>query len=991
MNFTELRETFTNPDVEFRPVPFWFWNSKLDPDEIERQVLLMYEAGLGGFFMHARFGLESEYMGENWMNCIRRAIQTAHQCGIKAWLYDEYPFPSGVGGLKVTQNPEYCNKFIDLVEAKFVGPKEISLPIPEKPLIAYAVRTDQISDFYEKAVIINSSNEKEFCWNVPEGEWLVMIFVKRVLQDPRGNVFGPDYLNPLMTKAFLSVLDTYVNDEEIKKYLGETVPGIFTDEPCLLAWHQNHTNYPTRPDGRIVAWGDEVPERLEKKDYDWLKVLPALFYDVSIDSAELRHTYREVVAKNYIDSFFMPYQQWCHKNNLKLTGHLLLEEGLYTNTIFQGDFIRDLSLFDIPGSDHLGIGCEGKYGGWGNLPLMSTNIQGQKLVSSIAHIYNKEAVLSESFGVSGWGLSIADMKRIVDWQYRLGINFLCPHAFYYSMEGFRKYDSPPSQFFQATYWRYYRYFADYVARLSLLMRAGRHVAQAALFYPQDDFWKAFKAGKEDKQDRRLEDQFDFYASQLPKCHVDYDIIPEQFITVDTVKDGKLEIGQEQYELIILPAVSDYSSPLLDALISFYQEGGKLLLTSPVADGLINKLKSVPSPKGVLNILDEIQPEALKNALSKLIIPDVRISHREVTCIHRELSGKHIYFFASDSNGSLKVKLEMNGIGFVEQWDIETGQMRSISSEITDDGYTSVKWDFSPYGSLALVLDTERKAKPEQVKAINWHCIPLDDVWDFSCDSPNALPLDHWNIQLTTQGDWLHYDYTTNVQIMDVPESILLLLDDVESRGSFMAGMQFQIFVNGHKIPHESTGYYIDSKWKTFNITERLNQGGNRIHIRFTNQSWAGEPKAMMIPPKLLGNFALLKNTNGKYVISSPAPQIKSGISWTEQGYPFYSGTATYSQQVNLDDLHGQVCLEATGVADMAEFIVNGVCASVRPWAPYRCEVSSLLRLGQNNIMIKVTNSMKNFLECDAKPSGLLGLTRLTTCANYRKLRNKASL
>jgi len=223
--------------------------------------------------------------------------------------------------------------------------------------------------------------------------------------------------------------------------------------------------------------------------YDWQKVLPAVFYDLGAESEELRHAYRKCVADNYIESFFIPYQKWCQENHLKLTGHLLLEEGLYTNTIFQGDFIRDLGLFDIPGSDHLGIGCEGKYGGWGNLPLMSTNAQGQKLVSSIAHIYGKESVLSESFGVSGWGLRMADMKRIVDWQYSLGINFLCPHAFYYSTEGFRKHDSPPSQFYQATYWPYYRYFADYVARLSLLMRAGRHVPQAALFYQQDAFWR----------------------------------------------------------------------------------------------------------------------------------------------------------------------------------------------------------------------------------------------------------------------------------------------------------------------------------------------------------------------------------------------------------------------------------------------------------------------------------------------------------------------
>ena len=74
MNFAALRESFAVPGVEWRPVPFWFWNSKLDPLEIERQVYLMHEAGLGGFFMHARFGLETEYMGEDWMLCTRSAV-----------------------------------------------------------------------------------------------------------------------------------------------------------------------------------------------------------------------------------------------------------------------------------------------------------------------------------------------------------------------------------------------------------------------------------------------------------------------------------------------------------------------------------------------------------------------------------------------------------------------------------------------------------------------------------------------------------------------------------------------------------------------------------------------------------------------------------------------------------------------------------------------------------------------------------------------------
>jgi SAM-dependent methyltransferase len=991
-NFASLRESFADPGAEWRPMPFWFWNSRLDPAEIERQVYLMHEAGLGGFFMHARFGLETEYMSEDWMLCVRKAVRAAQQCGLRAWLYDEYPFPSGVGGLEVTRNPEYCNKFIDLVEGTFTGPAEASLPLPEgEPLAAYAVRIpgltgDQMEQFQERAVHIplkeGAHRGAPLLWHAPEGEWLVMVFVQRVLQDPRGNVFGPDYLNPRMTEAFLKLLDRYVEDKELKPYLGGTIPGIFTDEPCILAWHQNHTNYPAHHNARIAVWSDQLPERLQQLGYDWQQVLPAIFYDLGSGSAALRHAYRQAVADNYIESFFVPYQQWCQKHRLKLTGHLLLEEGLYTNTIFQGDFIRALSIFDIPGADHLGIGCEDKYGGWGNLPLMSTNVQGQKLVSSIAHLYGKEAVLSESFGVSGWGLTMADMKRIVDWQYRLGVNFLCPHAFYYSTEGFRKHDSPPSQFFQAAYWPYYRYFADYVARLSLLMRAGKHVAQAALFYPQDAFWEAFKAGKEDTLDRRLADQFDFYASELLRCHVDYDIVPAPFITMEATQNGTLRINNEEYALIILPAVPNVSDSLLDALSQFYQKGGKLLLSDPAPDLLLARLQSLPSPQGMFIILDGIQPEHLKAALQQLIIPDVRVDHREVTYVHRETHGKHICFFASDSDQPLDARLEMNVHGRVEQWDLETGQIRDIAQQVTEDGYTRVDWNFAPHGSLMLVVDPDRAPLREQFTISDRaHTQVLGDTWEFTCLSPNALLLDRWNVQITARGDWLHYDYTTDVRVEAVPKAMHLLLDDIESRGSFMAGMRLQIYVNEQEIAMEPSDYYVDPKWKTFQITDRLRPGVNRIHLRFTNQSWAGEPKAMTIPPKLLGDFALVADSGDRHAISTPRTRIRSCASWTDQGYPFYSGTAIYAQQVTLDGgflLAHQIWIEAMEVADMVEFVVNDTCAAVRPWPPYRCEIRPLLHPGQNILTLKITNSMQNSLEGVAKPSGLLGYVRLET-------------
>lgn len=963
MNFVTLKSSFANPGPEYRPVPFWFWNSKLDPDEIERQIYLMHEAGLGGFFMHARFGLETQYMSKDWMECVKRSAQTAEKLGLKAWLYDEYPFPSGVGGLKVTKNPELCNKFIEVIEKKFKGPQEVSIAFEEgTPLLTMIMKDDQE---HSSIQTIENIQGNTFVKKIDEGDYRIIIFIKRTLQDPRGNVFGPDYLNPDTTSAFLKILDKYAEDEEIKKYFGNVIPGIFTDEPCILSWHQNHTNYPTRPDGRIAAWGNEIPERLRKLSYDWKQVLPAIFYNFDLKSSEYRLAYRKVVAENYIESFFIPYQQWCHRNKLKLTGHLLLEEGLYTNTIFQGDFAKDLSYFDIPGTDHLGIGCENKYGGWGNIPLVSTNIQGQKLVSSVAHLYNKEAVLSESFGVSGWGLTIADMKRIVDWQYRLGINFLCPHAFYYSMEGFRKFDSPPSQFFQATYWQYYKYFADYVARLSLVMRAGKHCPQAILLYPLSNFWESFIAGLELDQDRLLEDQFDFYASNLLKCFLDYDIMPEDYF----IENNEL---WRKYELLILPEISNISDELYSAISVFYRSGGKLLLTAPVNDRLMAMLNSY---NGKFAILDEMDYKALRKVIRQLVIPHATINHQEITYIHRQIENKHIFFFGSDSNGTLQTQIQIPIRGYIERWDLETGEICEMPSMIDNNGNLTVNWEFFPYSSLLVVIDTEREYEShESIKTNPTEIIKLPDTWQIECFNPNTLILDKWDVKLITKGDWLNYDYTANFLIHDLPNSLLLMLDDIESRSSFMAGMLFQIFVNENEVSNKPTGYYIDNKWKTYDISNSIRTGLNSIRIRFINQSWAGEPKVMTIPPKLLGNFSLEIDANGEYCISKPSVFMQSGKSWTEQGYPFYSGSIAYTQELELSDemlTAKQIWINTNSVADMVEFIINGKTASARPWHPYGCEIRKLLK-HKNSLTLKVTNSMKNFIEAEPKASGLIG-------------------
>ncbi|MFH0922303.1 MAG: hypothetical protein V1913_18310, partial [Fibrobacterota bacterium] len=91
-------EQLKNPPPAFRPVAFWFLNHRLEADELRRQVHEMADKGLGGFVAHARDGLRTGYLKEDWAEALETAIEAAEQRGLQVWLYDENHYPSGPAG-----------------------------------------------------------------------------------------------------------------------------------------------------------------------------------------------------------------------------------------------------------------------------------------------------------------------------------------------------------------------------------------------------------------------------------------------------------------------------------------------------------------------------------------------------------------------------------------------------------------------------------------------------------------------------------------------------------------------------------------------------------------------------------------------------------------------------------------------------------------------------------------------------------------------------
>ena len=70
-------ELFRKPTCEYRGAPFWAWNCKLDKEELKWQIEVFKKMGLGGFHMHVRTGMSTNYLSDEFMSLIKCCCEKA--------------------------------------------------------------------------------------------------------------------------------------------------------------------------------------------------------------------------------------------------------------------------------------------------------------------------------------------------------------------------------------------------------------------------------------------------------------------------------------------------------------------------------------------------------------------------------------------------------------------------------------------------------------------------------------------------------------------------------------------------------------------------------------------------------------------------------------------------------------------------------------------------------------------------------------------------
>jgi hypothetical protein len=83
--------------------------------------------------------------------------------------------------------------------------------------------------------------------------------------------------------------------------------------------------------------------------------------------------------------------------------------------------------------------------------------------------------------------------------------------------------------------------------------------------------------------------------------------------------------------------------------------------------------------------------------------------------------------------------------------------------------------------------------------------------------------------------------------------------------------------------------------------------------------------------------------------------------WTQTGLANFSGTAIYTKTFSIPENYRdkRVMLDLGRVSSVADVFVNGEHAGTLVWRPYQLDISRLIKPGENEIKILVTNTEAN--------------------------------
>ncbi|MGN0527030.1 MAG: hypothetical protein ACI4IF_06300 [Acutalibacteraceae bacterium] len=905
-------ELFKNPTNEYRGEPFWALNNSFDDDKFKRQWDVFEEMGIGGAHLHCRTGLDIPYMSKEFLGHIKEAVKYADEKGMVAYLYDEDRWPSGFAGGLVTKDEQYRARCIvfsptnprDIVDSAVnTSASRGALSKNSKLLAKYDVK---IENGYMKSYKKLAENE--------EGENVWYAYLQVANNVPWfNNQSYVDTLNPEATKRFIEEThEKYYGT--LKEYFGNTIPAIFTDEPQHTA--QNCLAFAHSKSDVVLPYTDRFSYVYsERYGEDFFATLPELVWDLEGEgSFETRYKYHKLVSEMFADSYAGEIGKWCEEHGILLTGHLMEEPTLTSQTCATTESMRSYKHFGLPGIDML---CD------------SREYTTAKQAQSASHQYGREGVLSELYGVTGWDYDFKGHKQQGDWQAVLGITNRVHHLSWYSMEGEAKRDYPASIFYQSPWYKEYKLIETHFARVNTALTRGTPEVKIGVIHPIESFWLTFGPTETTGLQREEQEQnFSDITNWLLQNQLDFDYISESLLPEQNNCEvsNKFKVGKMEYNAVVVPALKTMRRTTLNALKAFKQGGGKVVFLGTVPT-FVDAKKCDDVSEFAKQC--EIVPFTQGGVVTSLQ------SEKTVTVLDRSGRTAHKYFYQMRNDGNAKwlfianafktksrstptknnLTIKIKGCFNVEVYDTITGEIYPVPS-VAKNGETKIQKTLFDQDSLLLKLteSTEHSGKLSFDDVNVTERLPLNEKMKYTLSEPNAVLLDRAEYKFD-DGEW---QPETEVLIIDDKFRDVLgyatrntdlaqpwVIDDkvetkhtltlkytvnseIEAENVYLAYERADlcdITFNGKALSKDYEGYYVDECILKMPVG-RLNKGKNVIEVKMdfnpkTNVEWA----------YLLGDFGV-KLEGTEKTVTEKEEEIPFG-DYTKFGMPFYTGNVTY--------------------------------------------------------------------------------------------------
>lgn len=503
---------------EFRPVVFWSVNSCLQEDELRRQLREMKSFGLGGVVFHARAGMTTEYLSEDWFRMVKVSLEEAASLGLQVWMYDEFGWPSG-----------------------FVAGRLLSDPANRAGYLEYAVKDSFDGQAY--AVYSMDGGSPRLLHAGESAEKYHTLYLR--LSDAYA-----DILNPAVTEKFIAATHEQYY-ARFKENFGKELVGFFTDEP-------QYYRYATPISAVTEAeYFKEYGENLKE----------GLLYLFLQDEKgyPFRVRYYNLMNRLYCENFYKKLYDWCEAHGCLLTGHSV-EETLFFTQMWGGADCASSYLYEhVPAID--------------NLAKLSPAGISAKNVGSVAAQSGKDRIMTETFGCSSYSVTPRELRLIGDKQYVFGVDLMCQHLYNYSLAGQGKIDHPVS-FGRTLPWiGGYKTLNGYFTALGKLLADSREEAPVAVVTPMESVYLDYLRLSEDAARENVDVGFAEIARQLREKGIAYHFVDEKVLEKlgGSAEGGLLRVGERTYSAVLLANCRELKKNTVQILKKLLDEGGKLAI------------------------------------------------------------------------------------------------------------------------------------------------------------------------------------------------------------------------------------------------------------------------------------------------------------------------------------------------------------------------------------------------------------------------------